>query len=54
MILPKVVSAPDFLDGHFEHAILVNRAGEYLALFHFLNRQRLAGDGGLIHENYDP
>src|SRR6266581_3970586 len=42
--------APDFLDGHFEHAILVDRAGEYLALFDFLNRQRLAGDRGLIHE----
>src|SRR4029077_16809098 len=42
--------APDFLDAHFEHAILVDRAGEYFALFNFLNRHRLSGDRGLIHE----
>ena len=42
--------APDFLDGHFENAILVDRAGEDFALLHLFNRQRLAGDRGLIYE----
>ena len=40
--------APDFLDAHFEHAVFVDRSGEHFALLDFLDRQRLAGDRGLI------
>src|SRR6266571_3968558 len=45
---PKGRVAPDFFYDYFQHAVLVERAGEHLALLDFFNRQRLTGDRRLI------